>query len=82
MNNRNAKFLCLDCSQDTKYEHYFIHTSLWLSIVGSTKGMMCIGCFEKRLGRKLLAGDFTNAYINRINFGAKSLRLIERLTSI
>lgn len=75
------KWKCLDCKQDTGKigEHYFVHTTLWLSIVGSISGMLCISCFETRLGRQLVKSDFTDAYINRLNYGVKSQRLVERL---
>lgn len=74
------KWKCLDCKIDTSHEHYFIHTELWLSVVNSKNGMLCIGCLENRLGRKLTANDFTDAYINRLDFGVKSVRLVNRLT--
>lgn len=32
---------------------------------GSVKGMICIDCFEKMLGRKLNKADFTNTGDNR-----------------
>lgn len=75
------KFLCLDCGVDTGRikEHYFIKTDLWLSVVDSKKGMLCIGCLEKRLGRPLVKADFTNSYINSPRFEPKSQRLMEIL---
>lgn len=77
-------FLCLDCGQDTGKmgEYYFICTSLWLSVVGSKKGMLCIGCLEARLGRELTAADFTGAYINQPGYPiCRSARLTSRLTT-
>jgi hypothetical protein len=62
-----------------EHEYYYIHVSLWLSVVGSKKGMLCIGCLENRLGRVLTPGDFTNAYINDVGFAPKSMRLMERI---
>lgn len=76
---RNKKFLCTDCNIDTKYEFYFVHTDLWLSVMPSITGMLCIGCLESRLGRQLCAKDFTDAYINDIRFGDRSPRLLDRL---
>jgi hypothetical protein len=77
------KFLCLDCRIDTGkiHEHYFIQTPLWMKLVGSNQGMLCVGCLELRLGRKLIASDFTNASINTASHEAKSQRLMERLTT-
>ena len=77
------KFLCLDCGIDTGQanEFYFVHTKLWLQAVGSIKGMLCLGCLEKRLGRKLVASDFPDVSINSTKHGQKSLRLLARLTA-
>jgi hypothetical protein len=77
------KWLCLDCKVDTGKisEHYFVTTNLWMALVGSNKGMLCIGCLEKRLGRKLQLCDFTDCYINDPKKNAMSIRLQERLTA-
>jgi hypothetical protein len=82
MPQKGRKFLCLDCNEDTSElkEHYFIHTELWLSVANSIKGMLCIGCLEERLGRKLTKDDFTSATINSPRYEAKSQRLMERFT--
>lgn len=76
------KFMCLDCSIDTGkiHEHYFIHTPLWISVVGNSSGMLCVGCLEKRLGRKLTSTDFPDVTINNPRFEPKSQRLMERLS--
>jgi hypothetical protein len=75
------KFLCLDCGVDTSRigEFYFISTETWLKAVGSNQGMLCIGCLETRICRKLSWEDFTDAYINRPDWGSKSERLLDRL---
>lgn len=80
MASARTKWKCLDCGTDTKYEHYFIHNHVWYQCHNSNKGMLCISCLEKRLGRKLNKTDFTDCYINRITYGKKSTLLIERLT--
>lgn len=66
---KNKKFICIDCKVNTSKigEHYFIKDSIWLS-VAPKKGMLCIGCLEKRLKRKLTKNDFTPCYINNPNF--------------
>lgn len=76
-----TKWLCLDCRVDTGKigEHYFLNTAIWVSVVGSKYGMLCIGCIEQRLGRKLQPSDFTNAYINSPKHASKSVRLLNRL---
>lgn len=78
------RFLCADCGKDTgtMKEFYFINTALWLSVMQSKDGMLCIGCLEARLGRTLCKGDFTNASINDLKHGSgKSDRLVKRLTT-
>jgi hypothetical protein len=81
--NRN-KWLCLDCKRDTSSrglsEHYFVNLDLWMSVVGSKTGMLCIGCLEKRIGRKLIPSDFPNVHINRISTAGMSIRLIDRIS--
>lgn len=77
------KFLCQDCQIDTgkNNEFYFIKTELWLSVMPTINGMLCIGCLENRLGRQLTATDFTSASINSPQHGQKSLQLLNRLRS-
>jgi hypothetical protein len=61
------KFKCLDCLVDTGRlgEHFFLKNEVWFKVHTSDKGMICIGCIEARLGRKLVPEDFTDAYVNR-----------------
>jgi len=77
------KFLCVDCGVDTGkiHEHYFVHTDLWLQVMPTVNGMLCVEHLEARLGRKLVATDFTTATINSPRFEPKSQRLMERLTA-
>jgi hypothetical protein len=79
--SKRFKWKCLDCNIDTGKigEHYLIHTDLWLKLTGSFIGMLCIGCLESRLGRKLNSKDFPNVYINDLKFGSRSSRLFDRL---
>jgi hypothetical protein len=70
---------CMDCGTDTtpctgrrgcrhigRWEWYMIWPALWATAVGpDAEGFLCIGCLETRLGRRLLATDFTDAPINR-----------------
>lgn len=81
MNNRK-KFLCLDCEVDTGKigEHYMLKDSTWNKVHNSNVGMLCIGCFEIKLGRKLIPSDFNDSHVNRIASGyTKSNRLCQRL---
>lgn len=83
MANKRKKFLCLDCSVDTGKlnEHYFIQTPIWMQVVGSNKGMLCIGCLEGRLGRQLTKADFTDCTINSPKHESKSIRLMQRMAA-
>lgn len=58
-------FTCLDCKDNTfiKQEYYMLHDHVWLSAAGKYE-MLCISCFEKRLGRVLISKDFVNMPIN------------------
>lgn len=80
MNKKKAR-LCMDCKVDTVAigEYYFIETNVWLSVVHSKKGMLCISCLEKRLKRRLTRKDFTPCYINFGKIVGKSKQLQERL---
>lgn len=82
MAKNRRRFLCMDCGVDTGKigEHYMLKDHVWFSVVESNKGMLCVGCIEQRLGRRLIADDFNNSYVNGLGFGQiKSNRLLERL---
>jgi hypothetical protein len=78
------KWMCLDCREDTgkMREHYFVKTDVWMKVVGSIYGMLCVGCLEKRLGRQLVADDFTDAHINNPRLYDMSDRLRSRLCTV
>ncbi len=77
------QFKCLDCKQctSTMNEYYMVTTELWTSVVHERRGMLCVGCLEKRLGRTLNRKDFTNCPLNGDDtwMGEKSPRLRNRL---
>jgi hypothetical protein len=75
------KFRCIDCFIDTGKirEHYFINTLTWLSVVDSITGMLCIGCLEERLKRRLVPSDFPNVTINDPKHSEMSNRLLSRI---
>jgi len=75
------KFLCLDCGVDTgkASEHYMLNDQTW-QLTGLGKyGMLCIGCVERRIKRKLNAKDFNNSYLNKPRTGSMSARLLDRM---
>lgn len=78
-NKIRQRFIC-PCGFDTFHnEYYMVHDGIWKAANGAI--MLCIGCLEERLNRKLTIRDFTDAPVNRLNFGTKSARLIDRLTN-
>lgn len=75
---------CVDCKVNTAKigEHYMLHNDVWFAAHSNERGMLCIGCIESRLGRKLTKQDFNNSHVNRPAPGKFfSLRLTNRLTS-
>jgi len=47
---------CLDCGKDCMTDdkdYYMIQNDLWMKLVGSHNGMLCMDCLEARLGHKL-----------------------------
>jgi hypothetical protein len=63
---RAREKLCLDCDIDTIAiaEYYVVEEAVWLQANPGSKGMLCIGCLEVRLGRRLTPADFTDSPIN------------------
>jgi hypothetical protein len=63
----HAWFDCPDCGVNTETigEHYVVEDPDWQA-AGAPKGMLCIGCLEARLKRRLTLADFrqpeANAY--------------------
>jgi len=76
-------FSCSECKGSTLYEGYMLDEDLWLTVAKKDENL-CIGCLERRLGRRLTPNDFQNI---PYNFGfegeveqiPKSKRLRERL---
>ena len=84
MINQYKNFICIDCSVMTMgYEYYMVTDKVWLKANPKEKGMLCIGCLEERLGRKLKNKDFTKCLLNmNIALGAdysNSERLLDRI---
>jgi DNA-directed RNA polymerase subunit RPC12/RpoP len=54
-------FLCMDCGKDIykSNEYYTLLNKVWHRICPTDwKGILCLTCVEKRLGRKLHRDDF------------------------
>lgn len=78
--NRYRPFRCIDCGTNTleTREYYMVQDEIWQQARMLPKGgMLCIGCLEKRLGRRLDKNDFTDALVNR--FPNISKRVLDRL---
>jgi hypothetical protein len=65
---------CVDCSVDTinAGEYYAVRDDVWP--LDPRGGMLCIGCLEERIGRRLTPADFTDAPINRVRGNSAPLR--------
>lgn len=53
------RFICKDCGKNTmgsNKDYYMITNELWKKY-GVGKGMLCMKCIEKRIGRKLTKID-------------------------
>jgi hypothetical protein len=84
---------CCDCSlgTNTAGEWYMVKHSVWEQAwLGRRKAwhavpgqeILCIGCLEKRLGRTLMACDFTDTEVNDPNKHNISERMRNRLTTV
>jgi hypothetical protein len=79
----DGRFICLDCHDDVlgAGEYYLLRDEVWLKANPQRQGMLCIGCVEKRLGRRLTPEDFQGAPLDHhlINGPALSKRLMTRI---
>ena len=60
-------FNCMDCGKNTSQsrEYYMLKNNIWRSICPvDYRGMLCLTCVEKRLGRALVLSDFPFFDIN------------------
>ena len=66
--------LCRDCSVDVIEigEYYVVTDEVWP--IEHDGGVLCVGCVEARLGRELVARDFTDALLNRLPGSSSRMR--------
>ncbi len=88
-----ARGICLDCGRDTlpdggRGEFFQLQTDVWRKTgVGKHGGMLCVGCCEARLGRRLEPDDFEDLWsppgqgINDGPFCFPGVRRTRRLVS-
>lgn len=75
-------FACLGCGECTLEldEYYMLRDEVWRAANPSSRGMLCIGCVETRLGRRLAPSDFSDCALNELpRRHIRSRRLVERL---
>ena len=53
--------ICMDCGVDTDAinETFMIHDELWREANPAEAGTLCVGCCERRLGRKITPRRFS-----------------------
>ncbi|GAA1591979.1 hypothetical protein GCM10009764_13630 [Nocardia ninae] len=78
------EFRCHGCGLPTAPldgpdEWYTVHDHVWQCAAASADNILCIGCLETRLGRRLHHTDFVAAALNDPNYGHHSPRLQSRL---
>lgn len=75
----NGSF-CMDCDQNTSElrEFYMLEQPVWESVikVSEQTGMLCVGCVEIRLQRRLEPADFNPKWSHLCPF--PSNRLLDR----
>lgn len=72
-------FGCDDCGACTLREYYMVRDDIWKAAGGPR--MLCVGCLEARIGRKLMRRDFPDCPLNS-NWIRFSPRLRNRLTRL
>ena len=77
---------CADCGQATigtrtaPGEWYMVHDELWAQAgMEPCGGWLCIGCLERRLGRRLVPADFKAVPVNDPDLMMHSDRLASRI---
>lgn len=56
---------CIDCKQNALFLVYMVHDTLWRQHTRPDESILCVLCFEKRVGRRLTVDDFTRARCNK-----------------
>lgn len=74
-----ALFDCAGCGGSTVDEYYMVTDAVWEQATQDALDMLCIGCLEERIGRKLTPGDFPHYPVNSDNIQPRSDRLLDRL---
>jgi hypothetical protein len=78
---RRRGFDCHDCGVNTSeiYEDFNVQHDLWaLGGLSSNGGKLCVGCLERRIGRRLEPDDFIECLAKYL--WSRSRRLHDRMT--
>lgn len=72
---------CVLCGVNTYQigEYYMVRKRLW-DKYGAGDEMLCVGCLERQMGRKLKAADFIRCEVNTAM--GQSMRLQDRLNAV
>ena len=85
MCEQDIDMICVDCGVDTaeRREFFHVHDEVWAAATSEKDvppyRVLCVGCLETRIGRQLVASDFTDARVNKL--GDHSDRLKSRLAA-
>ncbi|WP_433547150.1 hypothetical protein ACQPZG_20245 [Streptomyces sp. CA-294286] len=60
-------------------EWYTVLDGVWECAGAAPDSILCIGCLERRLNRRLVHTDFLSAALNDPDYGHHSARLLSRL---
>jgi hypothetical protein len=82
MKHNTPMFNCYDCQVDTLeiQEYYTVKGGVWAA-AGGGHGLLCIGCLENRLKRRLTKTDFSSTPVNWLFSEQQSQRLLDRLAA-
>lgn len=61
--------ICSDCKKNChriERDYYMVKNRLWRKY-GVRKNVLCMDCFEFRLGRQLKKSDFIKCFVNELN---------------
>ncbi len=67
---------CIDCKCQAwrKGEDFYVHDKLWKKVVPEG-GIICIKCFEERMGRRLRPNDFKRWFRNNRWWGNQKRKI-------
>jgi hypothetical protein len=81
MSHSYADADCEGCGMDTMAEFYMLHDQVWALVNEPAYGaMLCVGCVESRIGRRLTPEDFNwDIPLNHQSPHRSTMRLNERM---